>query len=195
MSAQRLAGHRVLLTGASGLLGSALRASLSSSGAKVVQLVRRPPAGPGEVQWDPTGKSSVVKVPESLDGVTAASARGGTAKSYSPERWSAARLVLSTLRCPHAARRSLTSGAATSRCSKLSRMSSSRFSFREAKMRSRSGGPPVSRMPSVCAMAGTIRPGSCNAASGTKKNRPGNRAQRRVRFGSRGASCPPRPAR
>jgi uncharacterized protein (TIGR01777 family) len=45
----------VAITGASGLIGSALRSSLRADGHRVVSLVRRPPTGADEVRWDPTG--------------------------------------------------------------------------------------------------------------------------------------------
>ena len=44
---------KVVLTGASGLLGPALAASWRSDGAEVVRLVRRDPAAPDEARWDP----------------------------------------------------------------------------------------------------------------------------------------------
>src|SRR5271167_440941 len=48
---------KVAITGASGLIGTALTASLKADGHQVVRLVRRPPtggAGTGdEVRWDP----------------------------------------------------------------------------------------------------------------------------------------------
>lgn len=44
---------RVAVTGASGLIGSALCESLIADGHEVVTLVRRPPTGPSEVRWDP----------------------------------------------------------------------------------------------------------------------------------------------
>jgi uncharacterized protein len=44
---------RVVISGATGLIGTALAASLAGDGIKVTRLVRRPPAGPGEVRWDP----------------------------------------------------------------------------------------------------------------------------------------------
>jgi uncharacterized protein (TIGR01777 family) len=48
---------RVVVTGASGLVGTALRASLAQSGHSVVRLVRREPRGPDERAWDPeTGR-------------------------------------------------------------------------------------------------------------------------------------------
>jgi uncharacterized protein (TIGR01777 family) len=48
---------KVAITGASGLIGSALSASLTGDGHTVTRLVRRPPASPDEVQWDPKGGS------------------------------------------------------------------------------------------------------------------------------------------
>ncbi len=62
--ADELAAHReaadaglapltVAVTGASGLVGSALTAFLSTGGHRVMRLVRRPATGPDERQWDP----------------------------------------------------------------------------------------------------------------------------------------------
>src|SRR5882757_8286924 len=48
-----MTGMRIAITGASGLIGSALTRSLSAEGHEVVRLVRRAPSGPGEVRWDP----------------------------------------------------------------------------------------------------------------------------------------------
>ncbi|MDK1476768.1 TIGR01777 family oxidoreductase [Streptomyces sp. 549] len=44
---------RIVITGASGLIGSALVRSLRSDGHDVARLVRRPPAAADEVEWDP----------------------------------------------------------------------------------------------------------------------------------------------
>ena len=44
---------KVAITGSSGLIGSALAASLEADGHEVVRLVRRPPRDAGEVRWDP----------------------------------------------------------------------------------------------------------------------------------------------
>ncbi|MFJ3497293.1 TIGR01777 family oxidoreductase [Streptomyces sp. NPDC086091] len=44
---------RIAVTGASGLIGSALVRSLASDGHEVVRLVRHAPKGPDEVRWDP----------------------------------------------------------------------------------------------------------------------------------------------
>lgn len=47
---------RVMISGASGLVGTALRPALEAAGHEVVRLVRRPPPlGAGEVHWDPAG--------------------------------------------------------------------------------------------------------------------------------------------
>jgi uncharacterized protein (TIGR01777 family) len=44
---------RIAVTGASGLIGSALAGSLTADGHEVVRLVRRTPQGPQEARWDP----------------------------------------------------------------------------------------------------------------------------------------------
>ncbi len=60
--------QRVAITGASGLIGGALSAFLGERGDEVVRLVRRAPAAPDEVRWDPTnGRLD----PADLAGVTA----------------------------------------------------------------------------------------------------------------------------
>ncbi len=46
---------KVVLTGASGLLGSALVSSFRADDHEVVRLVRRAPSRPDEARWDPTG--------------------------------------------------------------------------------------------------------------------------------------------
>lgn len=56
----------VAITGASGLIGSALSALLTTGGHQVIRLVRRAPRGEGERQWDPDAPSANL-----LDGVDA----------------------------------------------------------------------------------------------------------------------------
>ena len=46
-------GQRFLLSGASGLLGAAIRSELLNSGAETLQLVRRVARGPRELEWRP----------------------------------------------------------------------------------------------------------------------------------------------
>ncbi|MDX6316442.1 MAG: uncharacterized protein QOF44_5906, partial [Streptomyces sp.] len=45
--------RRIAVTGSAGLIGSALARSLSADGHEIVRLVRREPAAPDEVRWDP----------------------------------------------------------------------------------------------------------------------------------------------
>lgn len=44
---------KVVVSGGSGLLGTALRKALTADGHDVVSLVRRPPRNPSELRWDP----------------------------------------------------------------------------------------------------------------------------------------------
>ncbi|MBP7971614.1 MAG: TIGR01777 family oxidoreductase [Candidatus Nanopelagicales bacterium] len=44
---------RVAITGASGLIGSDLAATLTDDGHRVIKMVRRAPSAPDEVRWDP----------------------------------------------------------------------------------------------------------------------------------------------
>jgi hypothetical protein len=60
--------QRVAITGASGLIGGALSAFLTSRGDEVVHLVRREPTGPAEVRWDPASRRLD---PEALRGIDA----------------------------------------------------------------------------------------------------------------------------
>ncbi len=60
---------RVVVGGSSGFLGTALVDRLRSAGHQVTRLVRRPPAGPDEVQWRP---NSAELDPAVLDGAGAA---------------------------------------------------------------------------------------------------------------------------
>ncbi len=72
--AQDLAAHRaaglspmvVAVTGASGLVGDALTAFLSTGGHRIIRLVRRPPVNADERQWDPRNPA-----PDLLAGVDA----------------------------------------------------------------------------------------------------------------------------
>ena len=60
--------QRIAITGASGLIGSALVGFLKSEGHTVQRLVRRAPVSPEEIQWDP--KTGYVDI-EALRGVDA----------------------------------------------------------------------------------------------------------------------------
>jgi uncharacterized protein (TIGR01777 family) len=55
---------RVVITGSSGLIGSALRRSLEADEHVVIRLVRRPPQAAAELAWDPLGAPQ----PQLVDG-------------------------------------------------------------------------------------------------------------------------------
>lgn len=74
--------QRIAITGASGLIGSALVGYLKSEGHTVQRLVRRTPVAPDEVQWDP--KTGFVDL-EPLRGVDAIIHLAGT--GVGDKRW------------------------------------------------------------------------------------------------------------
>ncbi|WP_288799808.1 TIGR01777 family oxidoreductase [uncultured Arsenicicoccus sp.] len=61
--------RRILVSGASGLIGTALRSALAARGDQVVRLVRRPPSGADEIRWDPTAGHVDVGQVEPVDAV------------------------------------------------------------------------------------------------------------------------------
>lgn len=67
-SEPQLQPRRVVITGASGLIGSALSAFLRARGDDVLHLVRREPRAPFEIGWDPAARTLD---PGELSGVTA----------------------------------------------------------------------------------------------------------------------------
>ncbi|MBN6057120.1 TIGR01777 family oxidoreductase [Nonomuraea sp. RK-328] len=75
----------IIVTGASGLLGSALAGALRERGDRVVALVRRPPQGPDERFWDP---AEGVLDPAALEDATAVVHLAGA--SVGDRRWSPA---------------------------------------------------------------------------------------------------------
>ena len=75
--------QRIAITGASGLIGSALVGHLKSEGHTVQRLVRRPVIAPDEIQWDPqTGYVDI----EALRGVDAVIHLAGV--GVGDKRWS-----------------------------------------------------------------------------------------------------------
>lgn len=62
---------RVAVTGASGLIGSALAGNLRSDGHEVIRLVRRPPRGADEVRWDPRAADAGLGGASALSGIDA----------------------------------------------------------------------------------------------------------------------------
>jgi uncharacterized protein (TIGR01777 family) len=78
---------KVLLSGASGMLGSALRQALVARKFEVLQLVRRSPVASGQVEWDPMGVKPIANM-RALEGLTAAIHLSGA--SVAAHRWTAA---------------------------------------------------------------------------------------------------------
>jgi hypothetical protein len=63
---------KIAVTGSSGLIGTALAASLRSDGHEVIRLVRRPPRSADEVRWDPrAADAGLMAAHDSLDGLGA----------------------------------------------------------------------------------------------------------------------------
>ncbi len=76
--------EKILLSGASGMLGSAIGAALSHRGASLLRLVRHPENGPDELRWDPAARKID---PGRLEGITAAVHLSGA--SVASKRWTA----------------------------------------------------------------------------------------------------------
>ena len=79
---------KIVMTGSSGLIGTALASSLESDGNEVIRLVRRPPQSPRELQWNPAASRGGLD-PVLLDGVSAAVNLAGA--PIASGRWTAAR--------------------------------------------------------------------------------------------------------
>lgn len=78
---------RVAVTGASGLIGSALAASLRADGHHVLRLVRRAPQSPDEARWDPGGREQKTNA-AAFDGCDAVVHLAGA--GVGDRRWTAA---------------------------------------------------------------------------------------------------------
>lgn len=81
------AGGRILLSGASGMVGSALRAELDSRQVSVTQLVRRVPQTAGELQWNPAAAITIADTGP-IEGLDAAIHLSGA--NLSARRWTPA---------------------------------------------------------------------------------------------------------
>jgi len=73
--------QRIVISGASGLIGTALTSSLRGDGIEVTTLVRRPPRGAHEVQWFPGER---LLPPDLLAGADAVIALGGASVGRLP---------------------------------------------------------------------------------------------------------------
>ena len=82
---------RVIVSAASGLIGSALAADLAASGAEVIRLVRRPPHTAAELRWDPREPGGGLD-PGALRGADAVVHLSGA--PIAPRRWTPARKAL-----------------------------------------------------------------------------------------------------
>jgi uncharacterized protein len=83
---------KIAVTGSSGLIGTALAASLSADGHDVIRLVRRPPRAAGEIRWDPRAVgagllSPGTPGPSALDGLGACVHLAGA--GVADRRWTA----------------------------------------------------------------------------------------------------------
>ena len=78
---------KVVISGSSGLIGSALVASLTADGHDVVALVRRTPTAAGQVRWDPASGASGVtpELRSALDGARAVVNLAGA--GVAEQRW------------------------------------------------------------------------------------------------------------
>ncbi|GII90152.1 TIGR01777 family oxidoreductase [Sinosporangium siamense] len=75
----------VIVTGSSGLLGSALVRSLRDDGRRVLSLVRREPAGPDEASWNPATGELDPAVLEGAEAVVHLAGAGIGDKRWTPE--------------------------------------------------------------------------------------------------------------
>ena len=108
------------VTGSGGLIGTALTALLTTSGHRVIRLVRRAPRHEGERHWQPEDPDRGL-----LDGVDAVIhlARASIGGRFTPERKAEIRAsrILPTRRLAQLAAASVTAGAASRACGRSSR--------------------------------------------------------------------------
>jgi hypothetical protein len=81
------ASAAIILSGASGMLGSAVRRALATRDIRFLQLLRRVPDGDGQLQWNP-GSDQPLENPASLEGANAAIHLSGA--SVAGHRWTQA---------------------------------------------------------------------------------------------------------
>ncbi|UQX87277.1 TIGR01777 family oxidoreductase [Jatrophihabitans telluris] len=76
---------KIVIAGASGFLGQALAQDLIGRGHRIVQLVRRPPKSPSEVEWHPERGELDPAVLSGADAVISLSGAGIEDKRWTPE--------------------------------------------------------------------------------------------------------------
>ena len=74
---------RIAITGASGLIGTALTSHLRGNGHETVALVRRPATSPAEITWDPSTGKLNARAFEGIDAVVHLAGAG-----IGDKRWS-----------------------------------------------------------------------------------------------------------
>jgi uncharacterized protein (TIGR01777 family) len=79
-----IASGRIILSGASGMLGAALHRALTDRGVSTLQLLRREPTAEGQLQWNP-GVNPTIENPAPLEGAAAAIHLSGA--SVAAHRW------------------------------------------------------------------------------------------------------------
>src|ERR1700747_2460557 len=79
--------HTILISGASGMIGTALVRGAEARRISVLKLVRRSPANPTEIQWDP-GSTAVPGGVAALEGIAAAVHLSGA--NVAAHRWTPA---------------------------------------------------------------------------------------------------------
>jgi uncharacterized protein (TIGR01777 family) len=79
--------RKILISGASGMLGSALRDALTSRGLPILQLVRRPSTQPSALQWNPSANPAIPD-PDALENISAAIHLSGS--NVAAHRWTPA---------------------------------------------------------------------------------------------------------
>ena len=80
----RFGPQRVAITGATGLVGSALAAFLSTGGHRVQRLVRRSAVSDGEIAWDPSSGRVDLAALEGVDAVVHLAGRGIAEGRWNP---------------------------------------------------------------------------------------------------------------
>ncbi|MGV1010613.1 MAG: TIGR01777 family oxidoreductase [Dermatophilaceae bacterium] len=79
-----MSGRRVVITGASGLIGTALATHLRQRGEQVLALVRRAPRSPDEVRWDPQSGRVEASVLAGVDAVVHLAGAGIGDRRWTP---------------------------------------------------------------------------------------------------------------